>query len=163
MSPVMLLVTDTDVSVLGAIVTHFTNLNTCVLSLLSCRSSELVSASKTFSNTAIRSDRVVSFEIIATGRDRMGMISRLTGSINLTNLSMNGVPVSSITARLSLTPKCTSTCTEPCQAKNIPWPMTVTWPFEESLMDLMWMRQMQSHHLTGRTSVRPRLGPARVS
>lgn len=87
----LLVVADTEASVLGGFAKQFTGLSSSVLSLLFYRSSVSVPVAGDFCSTASGSDSGVCFEIIATGQDWMGILPSSMGSIPLTNLSISNV------------------------------------------------------------------------
>lgn len=104
MSPVLVVVTDTDASIFGWMATNFRTRNSGVLLQMSCRWSLLVSASKRLCNTVRKSNSSMHSEIIATRQDAMRTMRLYMGSIPLRNLSVNDAPSSSSPARLSKTP-----------------------------------------------------------
>lgn len=133
----MLVVTDTDASAFAGIAAPFVTLNSGVLLLLCCRPSERVSASEALCTTASGSFGCVYSDIIGTGRDCVGTISRVMGRILLKNLSMNDVRTSTGMVRLSTTPKSTRKCRLPYWTRSVTLPKTWTGLFKVDLVDML--------------------------
>lgn len=141
---------DTDALALGGIAMHFLTLNSGLLAFLSYPS-VMVSASKSFCNTASRPDRGVYFKIFPTRRNQLGTIPCRIFSWEPRGWKM----FQTVVVQLDC-PKHQSrhvVFEPPNKTKSMILSMMLTGLFNIDLRDMLWMMQMPSRNLTGRKDV----------
>lgn len=163
MSSALLLLTDTDASLFSGFATHFSTVNRGILALMYLGSSVSVPAPEAHCSTAAWTDAGMNYGIKATGRDRLGTMRHSRGSICLTNLLMNNVPISRGTARVSMAQNRESTCKLPSLTKSMIFSITLTCLSDTDLRNMLGRGPMLSRHLTGREDTRAIFGPTPVS
>lgn len=148
MSSLLLVVADSDASILQKIVTLLSAWNKGVLHMLLSRYYVLIYVLMSVWNAASRSNSAIFSGRIATGRGWLGTLLRSIREVLFRNLSIKYVPMSNSSSKPSRMPKWTRSCRSPRWTIRLILPISWKRLSDASLRDTLCMGQMWSRHLS---------------